>query len=95
MGNKIGGKMSTFTETYLKFKKATTFMQVNPDKRVGHQEPFADLCDKLDKLWNKASRAERSSWASELVGQGVNNSVFHYQLYGKAKEQWFVDPFKQ
>lgn len=75
----------TFTEIYLKFNKATTFMQENPDKREANRSHYQDLCDQLDTLWRKSKRSERSAWSSELVGQGINNLVFHYQLYGSFK----------
>lgn len=80
-----------FTETYLKFNKATSFLQGNPDKWDSHQEPFADICYQLDNCWKSATNSQRSAWASELVAQGVNNSVLHYQLYGKAKEMWLKE----
>lgn len=75
----------TFTETYLKFNKATTFMQENPAKREANHAHFNELCDQLDHLWRKSTRTERTAWASELVGSGVNNLVFHYELYGSFK----------
>ncbi len=77
-----------FTELYLKFNKATLFMQGNPDKRAEHKEHFAELCEQLDTDWKSATNNQKNAFASELVAQGINNSVLHYQLYGKAKETW-------
>ena len=78
----------TFTETYLKFNKATAFMQENPELRESNFSHFQSLCDQLDTLWEKAKKSERTAWASQLVAEGVDNLVIHYTLYGKSKEQW-------
>jgi len=80
--------MTNFTEIYLRFAKATRFMVRNPSLQGSNSVAYGNLCQELDSLWAAMAIRQRTAAASELVGCGIDNLVFHYTLYRKAKESW-------
>jgi hypothetical protein len=81
--------MTTFIEKYLNFEKALKWMSSHTTEiPKAKSDRFHAITSDLDKTWAELNKAQRNESASELVGRGVNNSIFHYQLYGKAKKMW-------
>lgn len=92
-----------FLELYRSFVKATTFFQNTSfsrkggkDQRKGGRAPtdrdreqFRALCERMDEAWANMNESDRNEAARRMVAEeGSQSLIFHYQLYGKAKEAY-------
>lgn len=93
--------MDRNVEIFLEFSKANKYIvsrtargaDIPEDKK----QAFSDLCAEIDEIWAGLDDSGKAGLASALIGEQkvFDNKVLHYALYGKAKEKWFGDPFKQ